>query len=218
MKRTVSAVLIGAGCVAALVPTGAHAALGTSFGEYKLHAATNEHLSVLLPPGVYDVTAIGTYIHDDSLNPPLQADAECTEGGASRGHPEAWQDPLDVIAGATGRPQAVSTWHPFRYIVNGQYDGSPQRNLTYTTDPLADPFDIYVNGRAVAWVPTFPTPLDPSTNAVDLGCNTATHQYDTVVVSDGATPTVLNVYDPNYADDQDVNNGITIQIGQLAGV
>jgi len=199
----------------------AHAATGAVVAEFKLHAATDEHASFVLPAGVYSVGAIGTYVHDTALSPPLQADAECTEGGASRGRLDYWFDPIDTVSVAADAQGVVSTWHPFRYILNGRPNPDYPQTLTYTADPLADPFDIYVNGHATQWVPVLPSVSD-STNAITVGCNAIDHHYETPVVSDGVSPIVLNVYDPNYADDADVANpgagggpGITIRITAL---
>jgi hypothetical protein len=221
MRRSFAVLAAAAALATFAVPGSAHATPGAVVAEFKLHAATNEHASQVLPAGAYLIEATGTYVHDTALNPPLLADAECTEGGDSRGRADYWRDPLDEVAAVADARGVVSTWHPFRYVLNGRPSPDYPGEIFYTGNVLDDPFDIYVNTRPQTWVPVLPTVLD-SNNAVTLGCNAIDHHYATTVLSDGVNPTVLNVYDLNYADDADVNNpgagngpGITIRITEL---
>lgn len=221
MKRILLSLLSLAGVTALTVPPSAHAALGTKLGEYKLSAVLEQptgftpHLSLKLPAGVYDITAIGTYVYGTIDGHTYQADAACTDGGFP-----AWHDPLDAVQSDLGLDGTFSSWHINRYSVSGDaLTTSPQ--AFYNGNPFGYAQSIYVNGQPAVWVPTFPT---VSGDTLPSGCNTTTHQYDTIVTTDGSSPVVLNIYDLNYNDNADLPNlgagngpGLTIQVGRLVG-
>jgi hypothetical protein len=263
MKRAIKLTLGVATLGALVMPMGAQAARGTSFGTFRLHSDGSHTSLGVLPPGIYDITAIGTADYDMNTTPHLLADAGCTTGSDSTTSTDTvYRDVVDTLMHDTVGNGLISTWHRRRYDINGDtlllQTGDPLEptSLFYTGDPLDDAASIYIKGdlvdtlvmdtiqnyrkgtgHAQVWIPTFPSLTDPADDSLVLGCNLGTHQYDTIVVSDGSTPIELTFFDTNYDDNVDMKNsdagpagaecasssdpdpacGFVIQVGQLLG-
>jgi len=265
MKRAIKLTLGVATLGALVMPMGAHAALGSTFGTFRLHSDGSHTSLGVLPPGIYDITAIGTADYDMNTTPHLLADAGCTTGSDSTTSTDTvYRDVVDTVVRDLSplTDGLISTWHRRRYDINGDtlllQTGDPLEptSLFYTGDPLDDAASIYIKGdlvdtvvmdtiqnyragtgHAQVWIPTFPDPFGAPDAAINPGCNLTTHQYDTIVVSDGVTPIELTFFDTNYDDNVDMVNssagpgnvdctssndpdpacGFVIQVGQILG-
>jgi hypothetical protein len=162
--------------------------------------ATGGVVSINVPAGVWLATATGTYKYDDlpTTSYDLQAaDAFCsTASPYGDGLYDTVLEPdgyVDQIAAAFGVPFApsslLSPWVPLRYIAIVE---PPTLNGFYFKDPL----ELQINHNLTAWAALIPTGFD----GVTVACDTTTHTYNSVFVSNGARPTDFQIYDLYYGD------------------
>jgi hypothetical protein len=183
-------------------PTGVHAA--TQYGPYTL-GANGSIVSVTLPGGLWVATVTGTYKYDNKPFVPgwdsQEADAECSTASP------VGDGTLDTVTEPDGlvpiSPTVVGEWQRYRYL--------------FITEPVGymgyhprDPLDVFVNNQMTEWFPPNPTLLGPP--GLILGCDTATHRYQTVLRSDGRTPTTFQIFDLNYSDN---SGALTVEVTQL---
>jgi hypothetical protein len=106
-----------------------------------------------------------------------------------------WRDPVDTVSNIIGGQGLISTWHRWRYGINGDTllfqnqeaanaieNASVPTQLIYTGDVIDDTLDVYVEGDVLdnvlsivdgknahgqAWIPTFPD--DPTGDIFGTG-------------------------------------------------
>jgi hypothetical protein len=162
----------------------------------------------VLPAGVWNAVATGTYTYDDLTSAfpdwdSQQADAECSTASPFG------DGLLDVILAPDAVPLAptpVAEWQRYRYLIIAT--GMPGLFLK-------DPLDLQIDGLPInEWVPASPTIVDHNPDGVVALCDTATHSYETVFLSDGDSPTTFRIYDPGDLFD---NNGqLSVTVHQVA--
>jgi len=194
MKRALKLSLGVAAIGSMVMPNGAHAALG-EFARVRLHSNGDQVSLGVLSPGVYDLTTVGTYVYDKDTKAPLITDGECSVGSDAVGETNTvWHDPIDTVENIFGKPGIFSTWHRWRYGVNGDdllfqnqeaanaiENASIPNQLIYTGDVIDDTLDVYVQGDVLdnyvlsavdgklahgqVWIPTYPD--DPTGGLFD---------------------------------------------------
>lgn len=172
-------------------------------------------VSVPLEPGVYLVTASGTYDYDTENLGDQLADAECSTDSAF------WDDPVD-LADDTLDEASLSEWHRHRYVVGVPEQREPPPPFFNEPDPFrpertlhfVDELDVGIGltpepGSGLEptppvtifeWEPVLPTAVNAE-DEVGLGCDESGHLYATeLVVPPGAATVDFQIVDGNYTD------------------
>lgn len=179
-------------------------ALGAVVAQIQVDARGARSL-VDLAPGLYQVTASGTYTYDTRTPGIHQADAFCSTGDFAY-----WNGTVDGAGRASGlEPGTVSEWQPLRYDYGTAPPGLLGTGIGVAPFTPFQPFDrvleLSIDGIEPAWIGR-PGPHD-SSGAITT-CDTATHTYTTPLPWPGGQ-VYFQIDDVNYEDNSG-SLGVTI--------
>lgn len=128
----------------------------------------------------YKLTVSGV-VDYDNIRPGAQlADAECSRDS---------QNPSTVERQSAEVPR----WQPQRYFLVAEPTDAPRTDF-FDPDPTDDLVDLYVDGRAVDWVPNDPDLVNR------MACNEVDHTYVALFTPTTTRPVELRMFDLQYVD------------------
>jgi hypothetical protein len=160
-----------------------------------------------LPICVWDAEAFGVVDYDNDVAGDQLADAECNTNDHSTEGPGL----LDAILYPLGlEPSPINEWQRYRYVPPTNPEAiTGLLGLGFFGDTLdlewgpVNPVDGNPFLLPVEWIPGSPTVVDysePAGPGIVVGCDTGTHSYDTLVLSDGVDATNFTFVDTYYPD------------------